>query len=511
MRTTLTSSLCMLASLFGMAANAQGAPSAPPNILFILTDDQSRQTLGCFGGKQVATPHLDAFARDGMLFTDAYVMPQCTPTRASLLTGQNTARNGMWHVIGWYGYPWAPVTEPAFAEYLPRTAFTLPKALRSAGYTTGMAGKWHLTDGPDGNYRRLNEADAYGFDFVAPLGKGSPSEGDKWVDHLTDQAIEFIERNRKRPWFFYLAHHTIHNFVSAPPELIAAYRVAGAPETGMHNATYLAAIQHLDNSIGWLLTKLDRLGERENTVVIFLSDNGGVDGVYDARDFTRGAGGGLRQLRVEEEQYDNAPFRAGKGSPYEGGIRAPCLVRWPGIVRPGSICETPVHIVDWLPTLLAAAGATPPAEYVIDGVSLLPLLRGDAMPSRPLYWYMPLYDLRWGATPCAVIRDGDWKLIDYFGDSFDAQGRYQSGARAELFHLVRDPGERLDLAQTEPGRVANLQRQLRTWIQSIPATVPAANAHYDPQRSFIETREKQPWNRADSPRTPPGAAESKPK
>lgn len=494
MRMVFSALLALMSSL--LAVGSATAADAKPNILFILTDDQSRQTLGCYGGTKVKTPHLDGMARDGMRFTDAYVMPQCTPTRASFITGQHTARNGMWHVIGWYGYPWARVEEPAFAEQLPRATFTLPKGLRAAGYATGMAGKWHLTNGPDGNYVRLNDdaADAYGFDYVAPPGPGTIGEGDKWVDHLTDSAIGFIERNRARPWFFYLTHHTIHSVVTAPPDLVAEFRAAGAPEKGMYNAVYLAALKHLDDSIGRLLAKLDEFGERDETLVVFISDNGGVDWTYDAQDFTRGAGGGLTHLRVEREEYDNAPFRAGKGSPYEGGIRAPCLVRWPGIVSAGSTCETPVHVVDWLPTLLEVAGGAPPSAAKIDGISLAPLLRSDRIAPRRLYWYMPLYDLRWGATPCAVVRDGDWKLIDYFGDSFDATGEYRPGARSELYNLRDDPGEKRDLAHTQSERSAVLREQLHAWIRSVPAAIPIESRHHDPQRSFCETKVKQPWN-----------------
>jgi len=499
--TNRESRACVVAiiTLFATASackTVDAAAPAKPNILFILTDDQGRQTLSCYGGTKVDTPHLDSLAADGIRFTDAYVMPQCTPTRAALLTGQHSARNGMWHVIGWYGYPWARVAEPAFVEQLPRDAYLLPKGLRAAGYTTGMAGKWHLTNNDDGSYVGLNPeaGDAYGFDFVAPLGPGRPNEGDKWVDHLTEHAIGFIERNRATPWFFYLSHHTIHNVVSAPPELVAEYRAAGAPETGLHSAVYLAAIKHLDNSVGRLLAKLDELGLREQTLVVFLSDNGGVQSVYDMQDFTGGEGGGLQRLRIADEQYSNAPFRAGKGSPYEGGLRVPCLVRWPQVVRGGTTVDTPIHVVDWLPTLLDVAGATTPADQIVDGTSLSPLLRGGKLPSRPLYWYLPLYDLRWGATPCAVIRDGDWKLIDYFGDSFDAEGNYREGARSELFHLAEDPGEQTDRAAQEPERTARLRDALHAWMRSVPAVIPTTNPHYDPARSLSETKQKQPWN-----------------
>jgi uncharacterized sulfatase len=460
-----------------------------PNLLFILTDDQGWSTLSSYGNTLVATPHLDGLAKEGVRFTDAYVMPQCTPTRAALLSGQHSARNGMWHVIPWYGSPWARMTEPAFREQFPRDAFNLPKGLRGAGYVTGMAGKWHLTTGTDGDYNGLKPAAgaAYGFDFVAPRGPGSPNEGDKQVDYLTGQAMQFMEANRTRPWFFYLAHHTIHGKVSAPEALVAKYGARGAPATGLGNATYRAAIEHLDNSVGRLLAKLDELQLRENTLVVFLSDNGGVKRAFDPRDFKGEGTGRLTKLRVAEEQFDNAPLREGKGSAYEGGIRVPCVVRWPARIRGGVVEATPVHVVDWLPTLLAAAGAVPPATYPVDGVSLLPLLAGEALPSRALYWHLPLYDLRWAATPCAVIRDGDWKLIESFGDYFDRHDTYCRGGRVELFNLRRDLGEQHDLAVVEPARAAQLRARLRDWLRSIPAEVPVGNPRYDAARELQET------------------------
>lgn len=457
-----------------------------PNILFILTDDQGWGTLGCYGSKQVPTPNLDRLAGEGMRFTDAYVMPQCTPTRAALFTGQHTARNGMWHVIPWYGLPWARMQEPAFREQLPREWPTLPKVLRKAGYATGMAGKWHLTTGADGDYVQLKAADAHGFDFVAPRGAGSQSEGDKWVDHLTDSAIAFIRERQGKPWFFYLAHHTLHGVVSAPPELVKKHRATGAPESGMFNATYLAAIEHLDTSIGRLMAALDESKQRENTIVVFLSDNGGVDTNYNTN--TSG------QLEIKTQEFDNAPLRSGKGSPYEGGIRVPCLVRWPAQVKAGQVCSTPVHVTDWMPTLLAAAGTSAPPDHTLDGTSLLPLLRGESLPERPLFLHMPLYDLRWAATPCAVIREGDWKLIEHFGDSFDANLRYQPGRKIELFNLREDLGESRDLSTTDKARADAMSAKLHTWLKAIPASIPAENPHFDPQRQFEESHTKQAWN-----------------
>jgi len=372
---------------------AFGAGDGPrrPNILLVLTDDQGWPTLGCYGSTRVPTPHLDALAREGMRFTDAYVMPQCTPTRAALLTGQHTARTGLWHVIGWYGYPWAPLREPAFAETLPRETFTVAKGLKAAGYATACLGKWHLSTTADGSYSGLKPEAAhyFGFDYApAPPDPRYHQQGDKGVGWLTDQAIGFMEKHRQEPWLIYLAHHTIHGPVVAPPETVAKYRARGAPETGLHNATYLAALETLDASVGRLMRRLDELNLRDNTLVVFLSDNGGICKRYNPKLFTEGSGV-IERLEVDLREFSNAPLRAGKGSQYEGGIRVPCLVRWPGVVKPDSVNDTPVHVVDWLPTLLEVAGGRAPAGHKVDGDSLVPLLRGGARAPRDLYWYLP--------------------------------------------------------------------------------------------------------------------------
>ena len=467
--------------------------TARPNILFILTDDQGWPTLGSYGSEKAPTPQLDKLAAEGMRFTQAYVMPQCTPTRAALLSGQHTARNGMWHVIGWYGSPWARVTEPPFIEQFPTDAFTLPKGLRTAGYVTGMAGKWHLTNSSLGDYVSLapDAGPEFGFDFVAPRGDGSHNDGDKWVDHLTAGAASFIRKNKGKPWFFYLSHHTIHNKVSAPPELVEKYLAAGAPATGMHNASYLAAIEHMDSSVGDLMAVLEETGQAEDTIVVFLSDNGGLDTNYELPDPPEDEG---IPLEIAEQQFDNAPLRAGKGSPYEGGIRVPCIVRWPAGIKPASISETPVHVIDWLPTLLDAAGTSAPEQTSVDGVSLMPVFHGETLPARPLFWHLPLYDLRWAATPCAVIRKGDWKLIEYFGDSFDETARYHVGRKLELFNLSDDIGEREDLSAARPDLTESLSGDLHRWLGSIPTPLPGENPHFDKKRMFEETKTKQTWN-----------------
>ena len=485
--------VCFAFFLLGCRFLGAAESAARPNILFILTDDQGWPTLSCYGGKLVRTPHLDALAQQGMRFNAAYVMPQCTPTRAALLTGQHTARNRLWHVIGnHYNYPMARMREPVYADNLPRETFTVAKGLRAAGYTTGIIGKWHLNTNADGNYTGLRPEAAthYGFDVSITTNGGEQATGDKGVNRFTDEAVKFITARKDQPWFLYLAHHTVHGPVVAPPETVAKFRAGGAPEKGLHNATYLAAIEHMDASIGRLLSALDTLGQRERTLVVFLSDNGGVHQIYDAAPFT-GADSAARTtpttLQVVTEEFSNAPLRAGKGSHYEGGIRVPCLVRWPGVVPAGQVSDTPVHVTDWLPTLFDAAGATAPATHVVDGVSLLPLLRSGALPTRALFWYLPLYEVRWGGTPCTIIREGDWKLIEFFGDWFSPDGRYAPGARHELYNLRTDIGETRNLAGTETARAARLREQLYAWLRSVPAEVPTPNPAFNEPKQLLET------------------------
>lgn len=257
----------------------------------------------------------------------------------------------------------------------------------------------------------------------------------------------------------------------------------------MFNATYLAAIEHLDDSLGRLLGALDEMKQRNNTLVVFLTDNGGLDTNYHLPEVSDGS----RPLQIKTQEFDNSPLRAGKGSPYEGGIRVPCIVRWPGHVSPGRVCNTPVHVVDWMPTLLAASGASSPAHHRLDGANLLPLFDGGTIAPRTLFWYLPLYDLRWAATPCAVIRQGDWKLIESFGDWFDDEPRYHVGSRLELFNLREDPGELVDRSTSESVRAANLSIQLRDWMRSIPVPIPGDNPHFDPTRQFEETKVKPEW------------------
>ncbi|MBM3796158.1 MAG: hypothetical protein FJW31_19345 [Acidobacteria bacterium] len=279
----------------------------------------------------------------------------------------------MWHVIPWYGLPWARVAEPRFREQFPHERFTLAKGLQAAGYATACFGKWHLNTNADGNYNSLapKAAEHYGFDVSTEAVPKVAMEHDRGVTQLTDHAIAFIEAHPSQPWFCYLAHHARHRVLAAPRALIERYRRDGHPQTSLGNAVAMASLEHLDTEICRILRRIDQLGQRERTLVLFVSDNGGVTDIYDPKP-QRSADGSWRLGKLPGD-LASRPFRAGKGSAYEGGLRVPMIVHWPGALASPRVENGPVHMVDLLPTLLAAAGTRARADYATDGANLLPL------------------------------------------------------------------------------------------------------------------------------------------
>jgi len=296
------------------------------------------------------------------------------------------------------------------------------------------------------------------------------------VTAITDDMIGFIEQNKDRPWFAYAAHFTPHAPLAAPKALVEKHAARGYKPSSTPggksaerpSADYLAMLEHLDNEVGRLLARLDELKLADNTVVIFASDNGGLSRVAD-----------------------NSPLREGKGAPYEGGIRVPLIVRWPGHIKPGTTCDVPVHFVDFYPTFAQLAGAPSPAGHPLDGESLLPLwLRSGPLQRAALYWHMPTYTLNYGRTPCAVIHQGDWKLIHWFGDYLDTRGftpgdkvygKLVVGPRTELYNLRDDLGETRALAAAQPEKVKELTAALEAWWKFTGAKFPEKNPDYDPQ------------------------------
>jgi len=451
--------------------------ASQPNIIFILMDDLGWNAVSSYGNQHVDTKNIDQLAKEGVRFTDAYVTPQCTPTRAVIMTGQHTANNRMWHVTPRYYFPYQTLTEPEYLQNLPRDTYTIGKALKDQGYRTAIFGKWHLnTYGEDGYYTRLfaENSHHYGFDEVDPVTDPAEYQAytDKGVDFLTEQANQFMKRNLENPFFIYLSHHTIHGPVLAPDTLVSKYLDRGYPEEGVNNATYLAAIEHFDKAIGRLTDKIKELGIEENTIIIFTSDNGGVD-----------------------TEFDHSPLRYGKGSPYEGGIRVPFIVKWPKVIDQGMISNVPIHAVDFYPTLLGMAGGDPDSLSQLDGLSLVPLLTKKEEPTREaLYWYMPLYDPLtysvWSTTPAAVIRKGNYKLIKFFGDYTDLSQKPKQliGKKVELYDLSSDIGEENDLSAVRSSLATALETQLDQWIASTGAGLPIPNENYNPDSLWVKAR-----------------------
>ena len=431
----------LLAWLFLSATHA--AETSRPNIIFILADDLGINDLACYGRREHRTPHLDQLARDGTRFTSAYcAQPICSPSRAAILTGLAPARLHLTTFLpGRADAPSQKLLHPKINQQLPLEHTTLAEALKKEGYATACVGKWHLGG------KGFQPSDQ-GFDFIhtgRANTKPDDTEGGKGEYDLTRAAMNFIETNRARPFFLYLPHNTPHIAYSAKTNLVA--KNAGAFEP-----VYAAVIETMDDTVGLLLAKLDALGLRSNTLVIFTSDNGGLHLPE----------GGHPRIT------DNAPFRAGKGFLYEGGLRVPLIVRWPGRIPASRVTDAPVINTDWLPTLLELAGAAPLKN--LDGESFSALLTGGAARARKFFWHFPHYTNQ-GGRPGGAVRDGDWKFIEH----------YDTGtARAELYDLARDLGETNNLAAQEPKRADEMRRALTKWLAETGAQTNAPNPNFNP-------------------------------
>ena len=415
-----------------------------PNIVFILADDLGINDLHCYGRKDHHTPHLDRLASEGMRFTSAYcAQPICSPSRAAILTGKTPARLHLTTYL-----PGRPdcvsqkVLHPEIQMHVPLEEKMISNDFKAAGYVSAAIGKWHV--GGEG-FGPLE----HGFDFYHP-GRAnttpSATEGGKGEYDLTAAAERFIETNRDRPFLLYLAHNSPHIPYAAQKTRIQHNAQAFEP-------VYAAAIETLDDTVGRLLEKLDRLGLADHTIVIFTSDNGG--------------------LHVPEGPHPrvtyNSPYRAGKGFVYEGGLRLPLIVRWPGRVAAGTLTDAPVINTDWRPTLLELAGLEVPPG--LDGVSLAPLLTGRGpAPKRSLFWHFPHYTNQ-GSRPTGAMRDGNWMLVEYYDEE-----------KAELYDLATDPGQRVDVAARNPAHVAQMRTALARWRASVNAQENRPNPNFDPEK-----------------------------
>jgi arylsulfatase A-like enzyme len=441
----------LLVLLAPAAAVAEDA--VRPNIVLVFADDLGVNDLHCYGREDHRTPNLDRLAEEGMRFTCAYTgQPICSPSRAAIMTGKHPARLHLTNFLpGRADAPSQKLLQPRIEGQLPLEEVTIAELLRDAGYATGLFGKWHLGGAGFGPREQ-------GFDEVeSPPANSQTSEkeGGKSEYAITAAAEKFIEDNQSRPFFCYVPHNNPHIPLAARRELVGKYKDDFHP-------VYAAMIETLDDAVGRLMAKVESLGLADRTIFIFTSDNGG--------------------LHVLEfpgtPATHNTPYRAGKGYVYEGGLREPLIVRWPGTVAPGSTCETPVVLTDLVPTLLEAAGIDS-AKTVgpLDGASVMQLLRGEAMAPRPLFWHFPNYTNQ-GGRPAGAVRDGDWKLVEHFED----------GA-VELYNLKQDVSETTDLAAKEPEKTEELRQMLHAWRERIGAQIPAANSDFDPalhDRLYVE-------------------------
>jgi arylsulfatase A-like enzyme len=447
----------LLALLVLLCGQSSAAPK--PNIVFILADDLGYTDVACYGSRFYETPNIDRLAGQGLKLTRYYHCPNCQPTRAALLSGQHGTRTGVYTVGGidrfnWWQRPLRPVDN---VTKLPLDRTTFAQSLKQAGYATGLFGKWHLGEDPEHHPARRGFDEAIvsageHFDFKTNPKTDFPP-GTYLADFLTDRAVDFIRRHQDRPFLLYLPHFGVHAPHQAKSNLVARFK--DKPAAGGHrNPTYAAMIASVDESVGRVMKALEDLKLADNTVLIFASDNGGV-------------GGYVREgLKQAGDVTDNAPLRSGKGSLYEGGIRVPFIVRWPGVTRPGSICDTPAMHVDFFPTLLELTRASAP-EQSLDGESLVKLFRdpGAKLQRDAIYQHFPGYlgagANSWRTTPVGIMHSGDWKLMEFYEDG-----------RLELYNLRDDVGETNNLAPSRPDQAKALHARLAAWRKEVGAKMP---------------------------------------
>jgi arylsulfatase A len=511
--------LLVLLPLAGRLTAADDQPTRP-NVVFFLVDDLGWRDLGCYGSTFYETPRIDEFARGSVRFTQAYAACHvCSPTRASILTGKYPARLRLTDWLpGRKDFPFQKLKNVSIHQQLPLAEVTIAEVLKQHGYRTAHIGKWHLGEEPSG-------PSAQGFDVRIPRwNKGWPNagyhapfqldglteaRGDYLTDRLTDEALQFIDENQKRPFFLHLSHFAVHDPIQGRADLVKKYQakldrtnsansawpfvLEGDPDNPataelnarlndesyrgfrlfadrtvkvkqrQDNVQFAAMVESVDESFGRILTRLKTLGLDERTIVIFTSDNGGMS----AANF------GNPKRVISPKQLDvafstsNLPLRGGKGWLYEGGIRVPLLVRWPAKSRAG-VCEVPVISTDFFPSILEVTGIPADQQHAMDGVSLTGLLSGGGEPKREaIYWHFPHYSNHGLQSPGGAIRAGDYKLLEYF-----------ENGTVQLFNLRTDPAEQHDLAGAEPERAAKLKSMLSAWRTSVNAQMMPPNPAY---------------------------------
>ena len=502
----------LFSALAGLAAAlcpASAAAPTPPNVLFILADDLGWADTTLYGHTQFhRTPNLERLARRGMTFSRAYsASPLCSPTRSAILTGLSPARTGittpnghlpkvvLQATVATRGAAALPAVMPETVTRLATTYPTLPKSLKAAGYATGHFGKWHLGAPP---YSPLQ----HGFDvdlphwpgpgpagsFVAPWKfkdfDADPAQPDQHIeDRMAKEASSFIEKNKARPFFVNYWMFSVHAPFDAKKALVEKHRARVNPADPQRSPTYAAMIESMDDAVGTLLDTLDRLQLTEKTIILFASDNGG--NMYNQIDGTT--------------PTSNAPLRGGKATLFEGGVRTPLVVAWPGLTRAGSRSDALVQSEDYYPTLLAGLGLPVAPGQKFDGVSLLPALKGEPFARDAVFTYFPhAPGVPDWLPPAVAVHQGDWKLIRLFFAGENGAHRWQ------LYNLRTDLGERHDLAARDPARVKALDALIEKFLADTQAVTPVRNPAFDAKsyRLADEGKQKNDTKKKNHPTTP---------
>jgi len=458
----------------GSALSYGADDSRRPNIVFLLADDMGQGDLGCYGNTLFETPNIDRLRAEGMKFLNAYsACSVCSPSRAAILTGRYPGRLHLTDWIPGHKKPFAKLSVPDWQMFMDSNQTTLAGALKQNGYSTFFIGKWHLM--PENNPALMPDhtPEKHGFDvniagreWGQPKGPGKyffpwgdlpgltgGNPGDFLDDRLTDEALKILDRSGDKPFLLYMAYYLVHGPFMCKPEYEQKYlgKANADPETWNQQygkkeigAKYAGMVQTMDESVGRLMKKLRERGLDKNTIVIFTSDNGGL---------FRGSAAGLRGK---------------KGTAYEGGTRVPAIIRWPGKIAPGALCNEPVIGMDYFPTLLESAGLKAMPQQHCDGKSLLPLLTqtGGVVP-RDFFWHYPHYHD--STTPYSSVRSGDWKLVEYLEDG-----------KLELYDLKKDPAESHNCASESPEKATLLRSKLESWRRDVGAQMPSPNPKYDP-------------------------------
>ncbi|SHI57874.1 Arylsulfatase A [Arenibacter nanhaiticus] len=443
--------------------------STPPNIIYINVDDLGWKDVGYMGSTYFETPNIDKLSKEGMVFTQGYAAAaNCAPSRACLMSGQNTPRHGVYTVSPSRrgNSKTRKIIPSSNTDHLTNAMVTMAEMFKTAGYTTGTFGKWHVTmdpinDGFDinfgGDHRGNPGRNGYTAPYNALPNLEKAPEGEHLTDRLTTEAINFIETNKDTPFFLYLPYYAVHTPLMGKEELIEKYKIKGGSQ-GQDNPVFAAMVENVDINIGRLLSIIEKLNLSNKTLIVFTSDNGGIRSISSQN-----------------------PLRAGKGSYYEGGTRVPYIIKWPNTIKAGSTNATPIVNLDFFPTFMEILEVDLPNK-ILDGISILPLLKGNKIEERPLFWHFPIYleayneskddgrDPLFRTRPGSTILYKNWKLHHYFEDN-----------ALELYDLEKDLGERNNLVAINPEKAEELYNILDSWRKEVNAPIPSEpNPEYDP-------------------------------